>query len=292
VKVRKAVIPVAGLGTRFLPATKVVAKELFPIVDRPSVHYIVEEAWRAGIREIVFVTASGKGAIEDYFDIDVGLELFLEKKNDIERLEIVREVGRAVQVHSVRQKIALGLGHAILTARNFIGDEPFAVLLGDDLVDADKPCIGQMAKVAEKHDAPVIAAFRVPEDKIERYGIIDPEPKPVAPRTWKIRTMVEKPKKKPPSNIAIIGRYILPPEIFGILEKTTPGVGGEIQLTDALIRLNREQGVLAYEFEGDRYDAGDIYGFLEANLCFALKRPELRERLVELLQRLAKQHAG
>jgi UTP--glucose-1-phosphate uridylyltransferase len=287
VKVRKAVIPVAGLGTRFLPATKVVAKELFPIVDRPSVHYIVEEAWRAGIREIVFVTASGKGAIEDYFDIDVGLELFLENKHDEERLRMVREIGRAVQVHSVRQKTALGLGHAVLSARNFIGDEPFAVLLGDDLVDAEEPCIGQMAKVAEAHDAPVIAAFRVPPEKISRYGIIDPAPKPVAPRTWKIRTMVEKPKSNPPSNLAIIGRYILTPQIFEILAKTQPGVGGEIQLTDALIRLNRQQGILAYEFEGDRYDAGDIYGFLEANLCFALKRPELHDGVHDLLCRLA-----
>ncbi len=286
-KVRKAVIPVAGLGTRFLPATKVVAKELFPIVDRPSVHYIVEEAWRAGIREIVFVTASGKGAIEDYFDIDVGLELFLENKHDEERLRMVREIGRAVQVHSVRQKTALGLGHAVLSARNFIGDEPFAVLLGDDLVDAEEPCIGQMAKVAEAHDAPVIAAFRVPPEKISRYGIIDPAPKPVAPRTWKIRTMVEKPKSNPPSNLAIIGRYILTPQIFEILAKTQPGVGGEIQLTDALIRLNRQQGILAYEFEGDRYDAGDIYGFLEANLCFALKRPELHDGVHDLLCRLA-----
>lgn len=284
-KVRKAVIPVAGLGTRFLPASKVVAKELFPIVDRPSIHYIVEEAWRAGIKEIVFVTASGKGAIEDYFDIDTGLELFLEKKGDLERLQFVREISRAVQVHSVRQKMALGLGHAILSARNFIGDEPFAILLGDDLVDAEKPCIGQMVEVAEKHKAPVIAAFRVPEEKISRYGIIDPETQ-VDERTWKCRTMVEKPKVNPPSNMAIIGRYILPARIFDILEQTREGVGGEIQLTDALIKLNKEQRILAYEFEGKRYDAGDIFGFLQANICLAMKNPDLKEKLKELMRRL------
>jgi len=285
VKVKKAVIPVAGLGTRFLPASKVVAKELFPIVDRPSIHYIVEEAWRAGIREIVFVTASGKGAIEDYFDIDTGLELFLEKKGDVERLQFIREISRAVEVHSVRQKMALGLGHAILTARNFIGDEPFAILLGDDLVDADKPCIGQMMEVAQKHQAPVIAAFRVPEEKISRYGIIDPETQ-LDERTWKCRTMVEKPKVNPPSNMAIIGRYILPAEIFDILEQTREGVGGEIQLTDALIKLNRKQPILAYEFEGRRYDAGDIFGFLQANICLAMKNPELKAKLKELMHRL------
>lgn len=285
-KVKKAVIPVAGLGTRFLPASKVVAKELFPIVDRPSIHYIVEEAWRAGIKEIVFITASGKGAIEDYFDIDVGLELFLEKKGDIERLQMVRDIGRAVQVHSVRQKIALGLGHAILSAKNFIGNEPFAVLLGDDLVDASIPCIAQMMKVADKHDAPVIAAYRVPADKVERYGIIDPDPKPLAAGLWKVKAMVEKPKKDAPSNMAIIGRYILPPGIFGILEKVQAGVGGEIQLTDALSQLNRTNQILAYEFDGIRYDAGDIYGFLEANLCLAMKRPELEGRLKDLMRHL------
>lgn len=286
-KVTKAVIPVAGLGTRFLPATKVVAKELFPIVDRPSIHYIAEEAWRSGIRTLVFVTASGKGAIEDYFDIDNGLEAFLEKKGDVERLQMIREISRAVQVHSVRQKQALGLGHAILTARDFIGDEPFAVLLGDDLVDAKTPCIKQMVDASEKHDAPVIAVFRVPDDKTHRYGIIDPEPEPLAERTWKIRNMVEKPKKDPPSNLAIIGRYLLPARIFDILEATQPGVGNEIQLTDALIALNQENQILGYEFEGDRYDAGDIYGFLEANLLYGLKDKELRPRLMQLIRKLA-----
>lgn len=287
-KVTKAVIPVAGLGTRFLPASKVVAKELFPIVDRPTIHYIAEEAWRAGIRKLVFVTASGKGAIEDYFDIDTGLELFLEKKGDLDRLHMIREISRAVQVHSVRQKQQLGLGHAILSAHSFIGDEPFAVLLGDDLVDAKKPCIGQMMSVAEKHHAPVIAAFRVPDDKIERYGIIDPEPTPVAKGIWRVRRMVEKKRIDPPSNLAIIGRYVLPSRIFEILEATQPGVGGEIQLTDALIALNQEQQILAYEFEGDRYDAGDIFGFIQANLIYGLKRPDLKPRLTELLKQLCK----
>lgn len=284
--IRKAVIPVAGLGTRFLPATKAIPKELFPIVNRPSIHYIVEEAWRAGIREIVFVTAAGKHAIEDYFDIDPGLEHFLEEKGDEERLAMVREISRAVDVHAVRQKEALGLGHAILTARNFIGNEPFAVLLGDDLVDAEEPCIGQMIGVATKYDAPVIAAFRVPDDKTSRYGIIDPEPEPLADRVWKCRTMVEKPQENPPSNIAIIGRYILPPEIFDTLEETRAGVGGEIQLTDALIALNKKQQILGYEFVGDRYDAGDIYGFVEANLAFAMKDAALAPKLRDLMRRL------
>jgi len=286
VKVTKAVIPVAGLGTRFLPASKVVAKELFPIVDRPTIHYIVEEAWRSGIRQIVFVTASGKGAIEDYFDIDNGLEAFLEKKGDLERLQTIREISRAVEVHSVRQKQALGLGHAILSARHFIGDEPFAVLLGDDMIDAEVPATKQMVDVAAQYNSPVIAAFRVPMDKAERYGIIDPDPKPVADRIWKIRRMVEKPKGNAPSNIAIIGRYILPAHIFEILANTQPGVAGEIQLTDALIKLNQEQGILAYEFEGERYDAGDIYGFIQANLIYGMKRKELRPRLLELIRKL------
>ncbi|HPQ67482.1 MAG TPA: UTP--glucose-1-phosphate uridylyltransferase [bacterium] len=285
-KVTKAVIPVAGLGTRFLPASKVVAKELFPIVDRPTIHYIVEEAWRSGIRQIVFVTASGKGAIEDYFDIDNGLEAFLEKKGDLERLQTIREISRAVEVHSVRQKQALGLGHAILSARHFIGDEPFAVLLGDDMIDAEVPATKQMVDVAAQYNSPVIAAFRVPMDKAERYGIIDPDPKPVADRIWKIRRMVEKPKGNAPSNIAIIGRYILPAHIFEILANTQPGVAGEIQLTDALIKLNQEQGILAYEFEGERYDAGDIYGFIQANLIYGMKRKELRPRLLELIRKL------
>jgi len=286
-KVTKAVIPVAGLGTRFLPATKVVPKELLPIVDRPIIHYIVEEAWKAGVRQIVFVTASGKGAVEDYFDIDTGLELSLEKKGDLDRLQMIREISRAVEVHSVRQKMPLGLGHAILTAKNFIGEEPFAVLLGDDLVYSKVPCIGQMMAVARRHTSPVIAAFRVPDDKTSQYGIIDPDPTPIAERTWRVRGMVEKPKHKSPSNMAIIGRYILPPQIFEILENTRPGVGGEIQLTDALISLNQEQPILGYEFEGERYDAGDIYGFIEANLIYGLKRKELKVRLQELVRRLA-----
>jgi len=286
VKVRKAVIPVAGLGTRFLPATKSIPKELFPIVDRPSIHYIVEEAWRAGIKDIVFVTASGKSSIEDYFDIQPGLVAALREKNDHERLAIVEEISRMVEVHSVRQKEALGLGHAVLTAKNFVGDEPFAVLLGDDLVDSEVPCIGQMMEVAEKYSAPVIAAFRVPEDKVHRYGIIDPEPEPVAERVWKCRSLVEKPKENAPSNIAIIGRYVLPGKIFGILERTQKGVGGEIQLTDALLTLNQSNQILAYEFAGDRYDAGDIYGFLEANLCLGMKDPELAAKLKVLMRRI------
>jgi len=191
-----------------------------------------------------------------------------------------------VEIHTVRQKVALGLGHAVLSARNFVGNEPFAVLLGDDLVDSDVPCIGQMVQVAERYNSPVIGAFRVPDDKVDRYGIIDPEPESLEKGAWRCRSLVEKPKENAPSNMAIIGRYVLPAKIFDHLERTQRGVGGEIQLTDGMLALNAEDQIIAYEFEGQRYDAGDIYGFLEANLCLAMKDPELAVKLKGLMRRV------
>jgi UTP--glucose-1-phosphate uridylyltransferase len=285
VKVRKAVIPVAGLGTRFLPATKVVCKELLPIVDLPTIHYIVEEAHLSGIEEIFFVTASGKSAIEDYFDTSPALEAFLEKKGDTDRLEAIREISRWVEVRSVRQKAPLGLGHAVLMAKSAIGDEPFAVLLGDDIIDAEVPATRQMIDVFEKHDTPVVAVFRVPKDKVGKYGVIDPEK--IEDRVHRVRHMVEKPPAaEAPSDLAIIGRYVLTPDVFGHIENTRPGRGGEIQLTDALEALRASRGVLGYEFVGNRYDAGDIFGFLEANIMYAMKRPGLAGKLRELFQSL------
>jgi len=282
--VKKAVIPVAGMGVRFLPATKTIPKELFPIVDRPTVLYVVEEAYRAGIEQVVFVTASGKHAIEDFFDQSFGLEKFLEARGKQKELELVKQVSNMVEVITVRQKEPKGLGHAIYCARDIVQDEPFCVLLGDDLIDSDVPCIKRMVDVAAKYEKAVIAACRVPRDKVSRYGIM--EGKLIEERVVDVSRMVEKPKpEETTSDIAIIGRYVLPPEVFDILRDLPPGKGGEIQLTDALIRLNEEGcGVLGYIFEGIRYDAGDIYGFIEANIAYAMKRPELKAKLLELFK--------
>lgn len=284
-QIRKAVIPVAGFGTRFLPVTKVVPKELLPIVDRPTIQYVVEEAHLAGIENIVFVTATGKHAVEDYFDISPNLESFLEQKGDLERLEYIKKLSKMIDIHSVRQKEQKGLGHAIYTARDFIGNEPFAVLLGDDLIDSKVPAIKQMMDVAEKYHKAVLALDRVPWDKASRYGIVDPEP--IEPRICRIKSMVEKPEN-PPSNLAIIGRYILPPEIFDILGDTSPGRGGEIQITDAIATLNgpNADNVLGYEYEGVRHDGGEIFGFMKANIAYGLKRPELRENLLALFKEI------
>lgn len=276
-KIRKAVIPVAGLGTRFLPATKSVPKELLPVFDRPTIHYVVEEAYRAGIRQVIFVTASGKGAIEDYFDRSYGLECWLKEKGKIEQYEMIREISDMVEINSVRQKTALGLGHAVLCAKDQVGDEPFAVLLGDDLMDAETPAVGQLTRAFENCGAGVLGVYRVPEEETSRYGIIDPEP--VEGRLFRVRSMVEKPSKNPPSNLAVVGRYVLPPEIFSCIERTPKGKGGEIQLTDALNLLNTQSGLFAWELEGVRYDAGDIFGFLTANIAYAMKRPEIADRL-------------
>jgi UTP--glucose-1-phosphate uridylyltransferase len=284
-KIRKGVIPVAGLGTRFLPATKAVPKELLPIVDKPTIQYIVEEAVASGIEEIILITARGKGGIEDHFDVSVELEETLRKQKKEDLLRMVRELSEMVRVVAIRQKEPKGLGHAVLCAREAVGEEPFAVLLGDDIVDSDPPCLAQMMEVSRQKGGGVIALLRVPETETHLYGIIRGEE--VGERIYQITEMVEKPKPdQAPSNLAVIGRYILPPEIFPILEKTAPGKGGEIQLTDALQELARRTPLYGYEFMGDRYDAGDKVGYLQANIAFALKRPELAARVKEFLKKV------
>jgi len=259
-KIQVAVFPAAGLGTRFLPATKAMPKEMLPLVDRPLIQYVVEEARGAGIARIVIVTGRGKNAIEDHFDTSFELERLLAEKGKNGLLEQVREVSELTPVSYVRQKQALGLGHAVLQARDLVGREPFAVMLGDDIVDADEPCIGQMIRLYERRGNPVIALQEVPRSETRQYGIVAGEK--VEDRVVRVTDMVEKPPPdKAPSNLAIIGRYLLPPEIFDILEETRPEVGGEIQLTSALRTLLSRRPIDGYLFEGRRYDAGDKLGF-------------------------------
>jgi UTP--glucose-1-phosphate uridylyltransferase len=282
-KVKKAVIPAAGFGTRFLPATKVVPKELLPIVDKPTIQYIMEEVAAAGIEEVILITGREKGSIEDHFDTSTELENHLKKKGKEDLLRMVREISEMVTLVSVRQKEPLGLGHAILCAKRTVGEEPFAVLLGDDLIDAKIPCIKQMIDVYQEMDGALIAIQKVPRSETHLYGII--KGKRVKERVYRIEEMVEKPKQgRAPSNLAIIGRYILPPQIFGILEKVSPDVKGEIQLTDGLRELSQRLPVFGYEFFGDRYDAGDKLGYLQANISFGLKHPELGPKLKHYLK--------
>ena len=284
---RKAVIPAAGLGTRFLPATKAIPKEMLPLVDVPTIQYIVGEVVASGITEVVLVTGRGKSAIEDHFDVSPELERFLEEKGKTDLLEMVREVARMVRVVSVRQKRPLGLGHAVLTARPAVGDEPFAVLLGDDVIDARVPCTRQLLDVYASH-GPVVALLEVPPDKTQLYGVVSG--KPVRERLYHVDTLVEKPAPgTAPTNLAVIGRYVLPPEIFPILEKTPPGKGGEIQLTDGLQQLARRIPLYGLQFEGNRYDAGEQAGFIEATVAFALKRPALAAQVKPALRRLLEQ---
>jgi len=281
---RKAVIPAAGLGTRFLPATKAIPKELLPIVDIPTIQYIVQEVVSSGLTEVVLVTGRGKGAIEDHFDVSPELERFLEEKGKHDLLAMVREVSRMVHVVSVRQKQPLGLGHAVLTARRYVGNEPFAVLLGDVIIDAAVPCTRQLIDVYETH-GPVIALLAVPPEKVHLYGVI--AGKPVRERLYHVDTLVEKPAPgAAPSNLSVLGRYVLPPEIFDILEATPPGKGGEIQLTDGLQTLAKRASLHGLETEGTLYDAGDKAGFIEATVAFALKRPELAREIRPILRRL------
>jgi len=281
---RKAVIPAAGLGTRFLPATKAVPKELLPIVDIPTIQYVVQEIVDSGLSEVVLVTGRGKGAIEDHFDFSPELERFLEEKGKADLLAIVRRIATMVQVVSVRQKQPLGLGHAVLAARPFVGNEPFAVLLGDDVFDAAVPCTRQLLDVYASH-GPVIALNAVPPDKTHLYGVVAGTR--VGERLHRVESLVEKPARgTAPTNLSVMGRYVLPPEIFDILETTPPGRGGEIQLTDALQTLARRMPLFGLEYEGRRYDAGDKVGFVEATVAFALKRPELARELRPLLARL------
>lgn len=284
-KIRKGVIPAAGLGTRFLPATKAIPKELLPIVDSPTIQYIVEEACASGIEQVILITARGKGALEDHFDHAPELEEVLKKQNKQELLAMVRKTSNMVKLVAIRQGEPKGLGHAVLCAKEAVSEEPFAVLLGDDLVDAEPPCLAQLLGVAQQWDGAVIAVQRVPEHETHLYGII--KGKKIAERVYLIEQLIEKPSsEEAPSNLAIIGRYILPPQIFPILENTPPGRGGEIQLTDALQTLSAHAPVYGYEFRGERYDAGDKLGFLQANIAYALKRPELRQKLMQWLKGL------
>ncbi len=291
--VKKAVIPAAGFGTRFLPATKVVPKELLPIVDKPTIQYIMEEAVAAGIDQVILITGREKGSIEDHFDTSVELEDHLKKKGREDLLKIVRDIAEMVTLVSVRQKEPLGLGHAILCAKRVIRNEPFAVLLGDDLIDARIPCIKQMIDVYERlrrewnlsKGLALIAIQKVPKSETHLYGII--RGKRVADRVYRVEELVEKPERgKAPSNLAIIGRYILPPEILDILDQVPKDKRGEIQLTDGLKELGRSVPIFGYEFLGDRYDAGDKLGFLQANVSFGLKHPELGSKLRRFLKEL------
>ncbi|MBB5148255.1 MULTISPECIES: UTP--glucose-1-phosphate uridylyltransferase GalU [Ureibacillus] len=276
-KIRKAIIPAAGLGTRFLPVTKAMPKEMLPIVDKPTIQYIVEEAIASGIEDIIIVTGKGKRAIEDHFDHAFELEANLIEKKKYDLLEKVR-VSSDIDIHYIRQKQPLGLGHAIWCARKFIGNEPFAVLLGDDIVQSDVPCLKQLINQYEKTFSSVIGVMEVPDSEIHRYGVIDPisTDSPL----MQVKMFVEKPtKEEAPSNFAIIGRYILTPEIFRYLEQKKMGKGGEIQLTDAIEELNTIQRVFAYRFEGKRYDVGNQMGFIETTIDFALQREDLREEV-------------
>jgi UTP--glucose-1-phosphate uridylyltransferase len=284
-RVRVAVFPAAGLGTRFLPATKAQPKEMLPLVDRPLVQYVVEEAKAAGIERIVIVTGRGKMAIEDHFDTSFELEKMLEDRGKEDLLAIVREISDMIPVAYVRQKTALGLGHAILQAKELVGKEPFAVLLGDDIVDSREPCIGQMMRLYEKRGNPVIAIQEVAREETRQYGIVAGERD--GDRIVRITGMVEKPApEEASSNLAIIGRYILPPEIFEILEETRSDIGGEIQLTSGLATLLERRPIDGYLFEGKRYDAGDKLGFLKATVEFALKRADLGEPFRDYLKGL------
>lgn len=275
-KVRKAVIPVAGLGTRFLPATKAIPKEMLTIVDRPTIQYIVEEAVASGIEQVILVTSEGKSAIENHFDYDFELDTVLKAKNKIGLCEELCHISNLIDIVSVRQKKPLGLGHAIWTARNVVGNEPFAVLLGDDLVLSDKkPCCQQMLDLYDDVKESIVAIQRVPMDQTNRYGIVEGTPDS-RERTVRVESLVEKPAPGvSSSDMAIIGRYILRPEIFAILDDTAPGHGGEIQLTDALLTLARQRAMYAYEFEGTRFDAGDKLGYLKAIIAYGLRHPDL-----------------
>ena len=290
-KVRKAVIPAAGLGTRFLPATKAVPKEMIPIVDKPTLQYIVEEALASGIEDILIITGRTKRAIEDHFDTSVELELNLEKGGKTADLEMVRDIAD-IRVHYVRQKEARGLGHAILCAKQFVGDEPFAVLLGDDVVDGEVPALKQLIDVYDKTGGSVLGVQEVPLEKVSSYGIVTSQPTDDA-RTFIVTDMVEKPPvAEAPSRLAVLGRYVINPEIFPILEVTQPGRGNEIQLTDALQVLAKQENMYAYNFEGRRYDVGDKQGLLEATVEMALKRGDLRDKFLTYLQDIVAKETG
>ncbi len=284
-KIRKAVFPAAGLGTRFLPATKASPKEMLPLVDKPLIQYAVEEAVASGIESILIITGRDKGAIENHFDISFELEQMLKERGKDEMFDLVRAVSDLAQISYTRQKQALGLGHAIYQSKDFVGDEPFAALLADDIIDSEKPALQQMVEVFEKYNAPVIATMQVEGEAISRFGVIDADE--VAPNVYKINDMVEKPAfADAPSDLAIIGRYIFTPDIFQAIEQTTPGSGGEIQITDAMRLLLKERPFYAVKLDGTRHDAGDKFGFLRATVEFALKRDDLGKEFREYLKTL------
>lgn len=282
-QVKKAIIPAAGLGTRFLPATKAQPKEMLPIVDKPTIQYIIEEAVASGIEEILIITGRNKKCIEDHFDKSIELEMELEKNGKSDLLELVRDISDMVDIHYIRQKEPRGLGHAIHCAKTFVGNEPFAVLLGDDVVDSEVPCLKQLIDCYSEYKTTILGVQTVPEDKVNKYGIVDGIH--IEDRVYKVRDLVEKPRvEEAPSNVAILGRYIITPQIFEILENTEPGKGGEIQLTDALKTLIGREAMYAYNFEGKRYDVGDKLGFLQATIEYALKKSELRNEFIQYLE--------
>lgn len=282
-KVKKAIIPAAGLGTRFLPATKAQPKEMLPIVDKPTIQYIVEEAIASGIEDIVIITGRGKSAIENHFDKSYELEEELRKKGSDDLLEIVQQISNNVNLYYIRQKEAKGLGHAINCARTFIGNEPFAVLLGDDIVDSKVPCLKQMIDVFDKYQTSIVGVQHVPYKETSKYGIVSCDE--IEERVFKVHDLVEKPPiDKAPSDIAILGRYIITPQVFECIKNTKPGAGGEIQLTDALRLLIGQEDMYAYDFEGRRYDVGNKLGFLEATVEFALKREDLKNEFSKYLK--------
>lgn len=286
--ITKAVIPAAGLGTRFLPATKAQPKEMLPIVDKPTIQYIIEEAVASGITDILIITGRNKRAIEDHFDRSIELELELERKHKETLLKEIKAISQLVNIQYIRQQTPKGLGHAVLCAKNFVGNEPFAVLLGDDVVDSNVPCLKQLMQVYERYNSTVLGVQQVAWEDVNKYGIVSGEV--MEDGIHKVKTLFEKPDREiAPSNVAILGRYIITPDIFPILEKTEPGAGLEIQLTDALKELARHKAVYAYEFAGCRYDVGDKLGFLKATVEMALKRPDLHDDFSAYLKSLTEQ---
>ena len=286
-KVRKAIIPAAGLGTRFLPATKAQPKEMLPIVDKPTIQYIIEEAVASGIEEILIITGRNKKSIEDHFDKSVELEIELEKAGKQEMLDMVRGISDMVDIHYIRQKEPRGLGHAIHCAKSFVGNEPFAVMLGDDVVDSEVPCLKQLINCFNEYKTTILGVQTVDPKNVDKYGIVDGLH--IEDRVYKVKRLVEKPAvEEAPSNVAILGRYIITPQIFEILENTAPGKGNEIQLTDALETLIKNEAMYAYDFEGTRYDVGDKLGFLKATVEYALRREDLRDGFIEYLNTLKK----
>ena len=289
-KITKAIIPAAGFGTRFLPATKSQPKEMLPVVDKPTIQYIVEEAVESGIEDILIVIGRYKSVIEDHFDRSVELEMELEKKGKYDLLEQIQDIAGMANIQFVRQKTALGLGHAVYCAKNFIGNEPFAVMLGDDIVDSPEyPCLKQMMDLYEREQCSILGVKEVALQDIHKYGVVDGDK--IAEGLYTVRSLVEKPKAEAaPSNVAIMGRYIITPAIFDILEKTAPGAGNEIQLTDALKILATKEKMLAYAFKGSRHDVGDKLGFLQATVEFALQRDDLRDNFLAYLEQIVQQY--